>query len=299
MTTLVHDCEPTLTDRQVIQFCRDGYMEFPGEVAQDVVDRAIAFIDDNPDHRQQPVPLLEEDWFLEGLIFAPAVAGAVRSLLGKGFQLTRMLANHDGKCPEPQPLGWHVDGGNMHTYALNYLQVFCLMQDTTEDMGPTEVLPGSHFILGQSALVSHYGAIRGTKKCVGPAGTVFITCYPIWHRRSKATAAGGTRHLFKYNYVRKSPPTRDWIIEPDFDPAVDTREFSHLEHGGLFMRRNILDCYDAAHMYLWLCGLEREMVYLGGHTWPTPNSTSIGEMPAAPPSLSTTPDAWRPDAPPI
>ena len=196
MRMVKKECEPTLTDQQIIQFCRDGYMEFPGAVSKDITDRALDYVAENPDYAMQPVPLLNESWFTDGLIFAPVVAGAVRSLLGAGFGLPWMLANHVGKCPDAKPLGWHVDGGNMHTWALNYLQVFCLMQDTTEEMGPTEVLPGSHFVLGQSALVTHYGAIRGTKKCVGPVGTVFLTCYPIWHRRSKATATGTTRHLF-------------------------------------------------------------------------------------------------------
>ncbi len=302
MRMVKKECEPTLTDQQIIQFCRDGYMEFPGAVSKDITDRALDYVAENPDYAMQPVPLLNESWFTDGLIFAPVVAGAVRSLLGAGFGLPWMMANHIGKCPDANPLGWHVDGGNMHTWALNYLQVFCLMQDTTEEMGPTEVLPGSHFILGQSALVTRYGAIRGTKKCVGPVGTVFLTCYPIWHRRSKATATGTTRHLFKYNYVRNSPPTRDWIIEPDFNPSCDTHAFSHLQTGATMLRRNKLDNYDAAHMYLWLCGRQEEMRYVGGVAWPMLDDMIGGqteEVYGAPPSLSATPDAWRPEAPPI
>ena len=151
-------------------------------------------------------------------------------------------------------------------------------------------------------LSPRYGAIRGTKKCVGPVGTVFLTCYPIWHRRSKATATGTTRHLFKYNYVRNSPPTRDWIIEPDFNPSCDTHAFSHLQTGATMLRRNKLDNYDAAQMYLWLCGRQEEMRYVGGVAWPMLDDMIGGqteEVYGAPPSLSATPDAWRPEAPPI
>ena len=283
-----YDCEPTLTDRQVIQFCRDGYLELTAAVPRDVTHRALDYLAGHPDQHDEPSPLLDEAWFMDHLVVNPQVAGAVRSLLGANFGLPWIMPNHAGKCPESLPLGWHVDGGNMHTFALNYLQVFCLLQDTTVEMGPTELLPGSHFLLGQSALVGHYGAIRGTKKAIGPAGTVFITCYPIWHRRSKATATGPIRHMLKYNYFRNSPPRRDWIVEPDFDPARHVNEFNHLRTGAQLLRRNFLDSYDAARMYLWLCGHQEEFKYIGSWAWPAPVPESMNgqtEAYAVPPSL--------------
>ena len=68
------------------------------------------------------------------------------------------------------------------------------------------------------------------------------------------------------------------------------------------LRRNKLDNYDAAHMYLWLCGRQEEMRYVGGVAWPMLDDMIGGqteEVYGAPPSLSATPDAWRPEAPPI
>ena len=265
------DCPPTLTDRQVIDFCRQGYLKLEAAVPADVTRRILDYLRDmDPEDYHQPNGLLDEDWFVEGLVLNPQTTGAERSLMGTHFGLPPLMASHPGRCPEANPLGWHVDGGNMHTFALNYLQVFCIPQDTTVDMGPTELVPGSHFLLGQSALVSHYGAIKGTKKCVGPAGTVFITCYPIWHRRTRATAANKFRHLLKYNYFRMVAPQRDWIVEPDFDPGKNPEPFNLLATGAPYMRRNFLDSYDAARMYMWLCGKEDEFQYLGGVAWPGP-----------------------------
>ena len=297
-----HDCRPALSDREVIEFCREGYLKLEGAVASEVTDRIMDQCREHPDRHDVSL-LLEEEWFLEGLLLNAKVAGAVRSLLGANFGLSPFVANHIGKCPDASPLGWHVDGGNMHTFALNYLQVFCLVQETTVEMGPTEILPGSHFLLGQSALVSRYGAIRGTRMCTGPAGTVYITCYPIWHRRHRATATDVVRHLFKYNYFRNAPPVRDWIVEPDFDPAYNTDDFNHLKAGAMYMRRNYLDSYDAARMYMWLCGHEDEFRYIGGNAWPAPRNDWPDHFDnyAVPPSLRShgKAPAYRPEAPPM
>ncbi len=299
-----YDCEPTLTDRQVIHFCRDGYCKLEAAVPRDVTDRVLDFFEQNPDHHNNATPLMAEDWFVEGVVLNHDAVGAVRSLLGANFGLPQLMSNHAGKCPDLETLGWHVDGGNMHTFAVNYLQVFCLPQDTTVEMGPTQILPGSHTLLGQSALVSRYGAIRGAIHCTGPAGTIYITCYPIWHRRYKATSGPGFRHLLKYNYFRNSPPKRDWVIEPDFEPVKGAVEFNSLEAGGLPYRRNFLDSYDAARMYMWLCGLEHEFKYIGGIAWPGPlpdGPDGPVERYAVPPSLRDNGQKldYEPVAPPM
>ena len=37
------DCEPTLTDSQVLQFCREGHLTFPGVVPEVIVRSDVAF----------------------------------------------------------------------------------------------------------------------------------------------------------------------------------------------------------------------------------------------------------------
>ena len=98
--------------------------------------------------------------------------------------------------------------------------MFYYPQDVPRELGPTEVLPGSHFLytLGQlpQNYMGHYGGIRGSYSTAAPAGTIFLTVYSIWHRRTEATASG-VRHNLKYNYFRTVPPQRDWIKEEDFN----------------------------------------------------------------------------------
>ena len=86
-------------------------------------------------------------------------------------------------------------------------------------MGPTELLPGSHFLYANASLLGHYDQIRGTFKAMGPAGSIYMDVYNIWHRRMPSTA-WGRRDMLKYTCWRTSPPERDWLAAPDFDVAT-------------------------------------------------------------------------------
>ena len=124
------------------------------------------FVDEHPEH--QPLELLTEDWFVDGVFKNPQAAGAVRSLLGKDFKLPQTLCNHRAPCPAP-PQGWHRDGGSIYTPRLDYLQVFYYPQDTPKEAGPTEVIPGSPLSSYQSQL---HGALTQcetlrTNHCTG------------------------------------------------------------------------------------------------------------------------------------
>ncbi len=69
-----HDCPPTLTDRDVIRFCRDGYLESPSAVDRAVTDRVLAWLAEHGDHLGDAWPLLDEDWFIDGFVLnGPAV----------------------------------------------------------------------------------------------------------------------------------------------------------------------------------------------------------------------------------
>ncbi len=158
-----------------------------------------------------------------------------------------MMSQHRVKCPMSAQ-NWHRDTGSKFGPELNYLQVFYYPQDTPEEFGPTEVLPGSHLFDWSARYMGHYGGIRGTVKTTVLAGSIFITVYSIWHRRSVSTA-DGMRHMLKYNYWRTVPPDQDWIIEPDFD-------FDSADYGD--------NRFQSAEMFYWLCGKAGEFRWIGG-----------------------------------
>lgn len=211
-----YDCAPTLTDSQVLDFCKQGFLMLEGVVPEDINRRTFAYLEEHPE--AMPSEILRANWSVDNVILNPVAAGAVRSLLGKDFGLPNLMANHRSTGALPAQ-GWHRDGGSRYGPEVNYLQVFYYPQDCTPDMGPTELVPGSHFLFSLSSYMGHYANIRDTFYSAAPAGSIFITAYNIWHRRSAGTV-GGTRNLLKYNYWRTVAPQRDWVIDPDFDPAT-------------------------------------------------------------------------------
>ena len=250
---------PGLKDTQVLEFCKQGFLVLEGVVPDEINRRTVEFLDRYPSH--EPTEILLEDWFVDNVILNPQAAGAVRSLLGQNFGLPIIMSNHRVNCPSPAQ-NWHRDGNSKYGPALNYLQVFYYPEDCSLDLGPTEVLPGSHFLFSLSKNMGHYGGIRGAHRAAAPAGSIFFTVYSIWHRRSAASGKG-LRNLLKYNYWRTESPHRDWIREPDFDIAT-----ANYKLGDPTFREQFRDCNDAAEMFCWLLGKSESFALAGGQGWP-------------------------------
>jgi len=256
------DCAPTLTDTQVLAFCKNGFLMLEGIVPDEINQRAATHCNDHPDG--EPSAILCESWFMDNVICHPQASGAVRCLLGKDFGLPILMSNHRVKTPMPAQ-NWHRDGGSQFAFDLHYLQVFYYPEACSVEMGPTELLPGSHFLFAHSTYMGHYGSIRGSYRAAAPAGSIFITIYSIWHRRSASTVPG-LRNLLKYNYFRTVAPQRDWVREDDFDFATA----DYALHGTPTFRQQFRDCSDSARLFLWLCGLSDQFHVLGGQSWPIP-----------------------------
>ena len=46
-----YDCEPTLKDQEVFEFCRKGYLLLEGVVEDAVNQRMMDFVDEHPEHQ--------------------------------------------------------------------------------------------------------------------------------------------------------------------------------------------------------------------------------------------------------
>ena len=250
----------TLTDAEVLSFCKNGYLMYKAVVSGDINKWVTEFLEDN-----DPTCLLKEDRFIEHVLLNPKAGGAVRALLGENFALPTGMANHRVEDPLDAQ-NWHRDGGSRVGYEVNHLQVFYYPQDTPIEMGPTEVLPGSHFLFSPQNMMGHYDRVRGAIRTAAPAGSIFITAYNIWHRRSRSTATG-LRNMLKYCYWRMSPPVRDWRIDPAFEFGHDHSPQYQME--GPTFRVQFREWYDAARMFYWLCDMTPEFEAVNdGRDWP-------------------------------
>ena len=246
-----YDCKPTLNDQQVMDFCRNGFLVLRSAVPDEINRRAIEFMAEHPDSTE-PVEILREDWFDEGVIKNPQAAGAVRSLLGKDFLLPNLISSHRTVGPTP-PQDWHPDAGSIITDRLDYLQVFYYPSGATKEMGPTEIVPGSHLSPARYPMLGRIKSLKISKLTTSPPGSIFLTAYSVVHRRSNSTYSG-VRDNLKYNYWRTTEPLRDWAFDPDFN-------FSWLSS----MARPLFGV-DQARMFAWLCGEDWE--HIGGQSWP-------------------------------
>ena len=275
----ISDIRPTMTDSQMLDFCKKGYMILPAvvpaEINRRVIERTNDIVQARPElktaRRSKEIefhlPLLEEDWFVEHVLLNPEAGGALRSLLGRDFTLPIIISDHRAETPMLKPGGWHRDGNYVHNKKLNYVEVFYHPEDVPTEKGPTEVLPGSHHLA--SAPVGHYGNLKGGVRFAppaAPAGSILIMSYNLWHRRTRSTAKGH-RHLFRFNCWRTTTPVRDWIIEPDFDLRTANYEFFDRPT----TRPPTRDCNDAAEMFFWLSGQHDEFAVMGGQCWPSPH----------------------------
>ena len=288
------DCEPTLTDSQVLEFCREGHLLLKGVVPDEINQRTCAWLDGdipaNPSYipdgltkadldrirsTHEPSSIFLEAWFVEYVLLNPQLAGAMRSLLGPNVGLPVLASHHRAECPM-ESQGWHQDADHIFGPEIRFLEVFYFPQDTPVELGPTELVPGSH--IQPASRASEEGGVF----CDGPAGTIGIHHQSILHRRGKSTAKG-LRRMLKYNYWRTTPPARNWVVEEDFD-------FQRAYYGGHGTARYY------AHMFYWLCGKGDQFRIIGGQAWPWQTENQIGPSHGFDAAAGYQPN-WRRDNP--
>jgi ectoine hydroxylase-related dioxygenase (phytanoyl-CoA dioxygenase family) len=235
-----------MNDHDVLDFCRNGYIMLEGVVPDDINDRVMEYCDQYAGASGE-IPIAEP-WLVSAVTLNPALAGVLRSLLGRDFAYLDRAATHRSNGAQPGQR-WHRDGGAVHGPRVDCLMGFYLPQETTLEMGPTEVLPGSHHLFQIPQYMAHYSRIRGSTYACAPAGSIFVTHYAIWHRRSSSTSSQ-VRNLLKFWYLRTTPPQRDWQRCDDFT----LEQAFHLPGGHSFGREGHLVRNQAVEMLYWLSG---------------------------------------------
>lgn len=279
-----HDCTPTMDDEAVLSFCRRGFLKIDAVIDDLTNHRVREWLDERVKGPGGGAFALErQPWFVENVLRNPVLGGILRSLLGSHFGLPTGLSSHLGICPS-QAGGWHHDHDCPFGHETNYLYVFYFPQDTPLEIGPTEVLSGSHHLPMLGIRQSYTAAQAGTP-LAGPAGTIGVTDFSILHRRHPAVASSGTRHMLKMVFWRTQPPQRDWAYSPDTDLEAFLRTSDYGHPGSQFNDDHVTEVdptdvfgvrapssmgrYAAAKLY-WLMGRPIPRM-IGGQAWPSHN----------------------------
>ena len=80
---------------------------------------------------------------MDHVVLNTKVCGIMSSLLGPSVGLPILAIQHRVECPAELG-GWHQDQDSVFGPELNFIEVFYFPQDTPPELGPTEILPGSH-----------------------------------------------------------------------------------------------------------------------------------------------------------
>ena len=171
-------------------------------------------------------PALRGPAFLE----SPKLMCALRRLLGPGYRVHPHCRGHLRQRSAKTSM-WHVDAykglpwcsGRHHEP--RWLMLMYYPQETTAEMGPTQLLPGSQYYRGDSDR-HHYsrghipdfgeqlsGWATSIHTVTGPPGTIVIMHYDLWHR-ALASASDLPRLMLKFVVSRSSPPPASPVPPP-------------------------------------------------------------------------------------
>jgi len=210
-----------LSDEQVANFVVRGFhvvhTSHPRAFHQAIYDK-IAKLPGNPGDG-----ILDEVPELHQIYNDPAVRGALISLLGDHYKMNSHRHCHMNK-PGTRSQDWHQDSTNLRHHQVRTVLGMYYPQDVSDDMGPTVVLPGTHFRNAPTDRMATYANFREQVVFDVPAGTVAITHYDIWHAAS-ANTSNKMRYMLKFLFDRAKEPTQpSWNSDPATIDDTATRK---------------------------------------------------------------------------
>ena len=214
-----------LTDQQMRGFIRDGYAvvktQLPREVHRDIWDQTESLFESegNPGNnlmaRIPDMRLVFDD---------PAVDGALAGVLGDSYYMHPHRHCHY-RPPHSEGQQIHKDSFTRRRHRTRWILAMYYPQDTTVDMGPTAVIPGTQYnnwLRGPIGTRTRSDSTEGEVPMEVDAGTVLIVHYDIWHR-GMGNASDKKRYMMKFMFTRMEEPwapswdsrEREWVSEGD------------------------------------------------------------------------------------
>lgn len=185
------------------------------------------------------------------------VRGALTSLLGADYYMQPHRHPHINH-PKSEGQRLHQDGGKRWSHRTRRLLVFYYPQDTPEELGPTSIVPGSHYFS-----TAEGAKIRGEVPLAGDSGTVTIANYDLWHR-AMPNQTDKPRYMMKFLSARMSEPkSASW--NTDQSDWMNGTPMGNPEHQAMFK-----------HLWDWHHGKTTEIPKANG----APCNTTISELTA-------------------
>ena len=190
-----------LTGRQMQDFIRTGYVlvkprlfgEFHRAIFQQT--ETVFETEFNPGNNLLPrIPVLRK------VFDDPVVSGALTSVLGPNYFMWPHRHCHYN-APGTPAQNLHKDAGMHKSHRTRRIFALYYPQETTLEMGPTAVLPGS-YIYNTRPTDDPAAEVA----LVVEAGTVAIAEYDIWHGAT-ANRSDKKRYMMKFLFNRMEEPT--------------------------------------------------------------------------------------------
>lgn len=199
-----------LNDEEVQRFIVDGCMtvhaDYPPSFHANIYDQIEAVFEKEGNPGNNILPRIPQI----GQVFEhPNVKGALTSLLGPGYILNPHRHCHLNP-PGRNGQRWHKDcyvyDHNLRHPRFYWLLAFYFPQDTTEDMGPSGVLPGMQIY----KTISDVDPVQTKEKARAfcePAGTVALIHFDSWHRATENISTK-KRYMLKFQFARTQEPQK-------------------------------------------------------------------------------------------
>ena len=219
-----------LTDAQMRHFVVNGYVTvttaLPAQFHEAIYQETMTVFDKEGNPGNNLVPRIPE---IQKVLDDPNVKGALTSLLGTDYYMQPHRHPHYNP-PGSQGQNMHQDGGKRWSHHTRRLLVFYYPQDTPLELGPTGVVPMSHYYSTREG-----SGVAPEQPIVGKAGTVAFANYDLWHR-AMPNGSEKRRYMMKFLYTRMSEPQEptwanketDWANGTPAGPAEHQEMFRHL-----------------------------------------------------------------------
>lgn len=203
---------PTLLSSvQLASFVAHGYLRLDAVVPEEMNREALDLLPHGIPDVPYGTPVGDaypSGSFPRRLVGLPAVAGALRSLVGPDPTVDHH-AVHVREPHEGAAQALHGDAIiDVRPDAFD-VQLMYYPQQVTPDMGGTLVVPGSHLRRTNETDTGRYQNLRGQTRLVCPAGTVLLLHHGIWHG-GRRNSSDLRRYMFKIRFNPTVPQVRLW-----------------------------------------------------------------------------------------